>query len=38
MSYILQASVENQSIEEDMPCLSGDAAAIVIAGRYSDKL
>ena len=34
MSYIIQASIENKSTEKDMPYLSGDAAAMIIAGRY----
>ncbi|KAL2043852.1 hypothetical protein N7G274_003372 [Stereocaulon virgatum] len=32
MSYIIQASKENSSIEDDLPYLAGDSAAIVIAG------
>ncbi|CAF9905510.1 MAG: hypothetical protein ALECFALPRED_001001 [Alectoria fallacina] len=32
MSYILQASIENKSTEKDMPYMSGDAAAMIIAG------
>ena len=32
MSHIIDASKQNNSIEQDMPYLSGDATAIVIAG------
>ena len=33
MSYVIQASIENKSTEKDMPYMSGDAAAMIIAGR-----
>jgi len=33
MSHIIDASRQNNSVEKDTPYLTGDAAAIIIAGR-----
>lgn len=33
-SYLIAASVENGTLEEDLPYLEGDALVLLIVGRY----